>query len=176
MRLLRGRVTRLEGLIDGILHYSRIGRTDHTNVDVETADLVREIWELLAPPANAHLVLGDLPMLHTERVPLQQVLMNLIGNAIKYNAGRELRVEVGSRAAAVPTFYVKDNGVGIAPEFHERIWTLFQTLDARDKVESTGIGLAVVRKTVEGRGGKAWVESAAGAGATFWFTWPAGSP
>ena len=79
----------------------------------------------------------------------------------------------GKRAGAVWAFYIKDDGVGIAPEFQERIWGLFQTLEARDKVESTGIGLAVVRKIVETRGGKAWVESAAGAGAAFWFTWPA---
>jgi signal transduction histidine kinase len=97
----------------------------------------------------------------------------LIGNAIKYNPGRELIVEVG----AVPhgehwTLFVKDNGVGIPAEYHDRIWGLFQTLEARDKVESTGIGLAVVRKIVETRGGKTWIESAAGAGATFWFTWP----
>ena len=69
-------------------------------------------------------------------------------------------------------FAVADNGAGIAPEFHERIWGIFQTLEARDKVEGTGIGLAVVRKIVESRGGRAWVESVPGEGATFRFTWP----
>jgi signal transduction histidine kinase len=176
MRLLRGRVSRLEGLIEGILHYSRVGRTDDESSEIDTRAFVQEIWELLAPPPTASLVLGTLPTLQTARVPLQQVLMNLMGNAIKYNAGRELIVEVGARNASINsdamTFYVKDNGVGIAPEFHERIWGLFQTLEARDKMESTGIGLAVVRKIVEARGGRAWVESAAGAGATFWFMWP----
>jgi signal transduction histidine kinase len=174
MSLLRGRVLRLESLIDGILQYSRVGRAEGESVDVDLCAFVTEVWELIAPPPTAHLKLGVLTNLHTSRVPLQQVLMNLVGNAIKYNKDREVTVEVGQRAdASVPTFYVKDDGIGIAPEFHDRIWGLFQTLAARDKTESTGIGLAVVRKVVEGRGGKAWVESAAGAGATFWFTWPA---
>jgi signal transduction histidine kinase len=122
-----------------------------------------------------HIVIGrPLPTLRTTRVPLQQVVLNLVSNAIKYNPDRDLTIEVGAkRAGEIWAFYVKDDGVGIAPEFHERIWGLFQTLEARDKIESTGIGLAVVRKIVETRGGKAWVESAAGAGATFWFSWPA---
>ena len=66
---------------------------------------------------------------------------------------------------------MSDNGPGIAPEYHERIWGIFQTLDARDKVEGTGIGLSLVKKIVEARGGRAWVESSPGAGATFHFTW-----
>ncbi len=174
MRLLRGRVTRLEGLIDGILSYSRAGRADSSANEVDTRALVDEVWELLAAPPTAKLVLGALPSLFTARVPLQQVLMNLIGNAIKYNPERELTVEVGAHGEGdATTFYVKDDGVGIPPEFHDRIWGLFQTLESRDRVESTGIGLAVVRKIVEARGGRAWVESAAGAGATFGFTWPA---
>lgn len=175
MRLLRGRVTRLEALIEGILAYSRADR-DHGNAsDVDVANLAHDVWELLAPPSSIQLtVRTPLPTLRTARVPFQQVLLNLITNALKYNRERDdLAIEVGGRRAGeLWAFYVKDNGVGIAPEFHERIWGLFQTLEARDKVESTGIGLAVVRKIVEARGGKAWIESAAGAGATFWFSWP----
>jgi signal transduction histidine kinase len=173
MNLLRGRVSRLEGLIDGILHYSRANRHDGNTIDVDVDHLVREIWELLAPPSTASLVVGKLPTLSTLRVPLQQVLMNLMGNAIKYNRDREVTVEVGATEQEDGwVLYVKDNGVGIAPEFHQRIWQLFQTLEARDKVESTGIGLAVVRKIVESRGGRAWIESTPGSGATFYFSWP----
>jgi signal transduction histidine kinase len=86
----------------------------------------------------------------------------------------EPRIEV--RAAATGdgcTFTVTDNGPGIAPAFHERIWGIFQTLQPRDKVEGTGIGLALVKKIVEARGGRVWVDSVEGAGATFGFTWPA---
>ena len=175
MRLLRGRVTRLEGLIEGILAYSRADRNQGESIDVDVSQLAHDVVELLAPPSRVHIVIGrPLPTLRTTRVPLQQVILNLVANAIKYNPDRELTVEIGGkRAGDIWAFYIKDDGVGIAPEFHERIWGLFQTLEARDKIESTGIGLAVVRKIVETRGGKAWVESASGAGATFWFTWPA---
>lgn len=174
MNLLRGRVARLEGLIEGILSYSRANRHDGDSVELDLATFARETWELIAPPPTAHLVVRDLPILKTQRIPLQQVLMNLMSNAIKYNPGRELHVEVGARADGERhAIYVKDDGVGIAAEFHDRIWALFQTLEPRDKVESTGIGLAVVRKIVEARGGRAWVESRPDAGATFWFTWPA---
>jgi signal transduction histidine kinase len=98
--------------------------------------------------------------------------MNLIGNAVKYNPGRELHIELGGRADDDRyEFFVRDDGVGIAPEYHDRIWGLFQTLERRDKIESTGIGLSVVRKIVESHGGKTWIESQPGAGATFYFTW-----
>jgi signal transduction histidine kinase len=174
MRLLRGRVNRLEGLIEGILAYSRADRNPGDVTEVDVAQLARDVWELLSPPESARIVIAhDLPMLRSPRIPLQQILMNLVSNAIKYNPDRELIVEIGAeRRGEHWALFVKDNGVGIAPEYHDRIWGLFQTLEARDKVESTGIGLAVVRKIVETRGGKSWIESAAGAGATFWFTWP----
>jgi signal transduction histidine kinase len=173
MGLLRGRVARLENLIEGILSYSRAARGDDAVVDVDVGPFVKEIWELIAGPATSKLTILDMPRLRTERVPLQQVLMNLLSNALKYNDGK-VNIEVGARHEGETwAFYVKDDGVGIPPEFHQRIWGLFQTLEPRDKVESTGIGLAVVRKIVEARGGRAWVESQSGKGATFWFTWPA---
>jgi signal transduction histidine kinase len=175
MGLLRGRVARLENLIEGILSYSRADRGEEPTVDIDLAAFVREIWELIAAPATARITIHALPHLKSQTIPLQQVLINLMSNAVKYNAGA-VHVEVGAREQGDAwEIYVKDDGVGIPAEFHQRIWGLFQTLEPRDKVESTGIGLAVVRKIVEARGGRAWVESDAGAGATFWFTWPADS-
>jgi signal transduction histidine kinase len=141
---------------------------------VEVGALLREIVELLAPPADVAIVIGrEFPVLETERVPLQQVLLNLISNAIKYNrrAGAEVRVDA-VMTDGTWTFSVADNGPGIAPEFHERIFGIFQTLEARDKVEGTGIGLSVVKKIVEARGGRVTIESEVGSGATFRFTWP----
>jgi signal transduction histidine kinase len=101
--------------------------------------------------------------------------MNLIGNAVKYTRAErpDVLIRVDWRVTDDAfTFTVCDNGPGIAPEYHERIWGVFQTLAARDKVEGTGIGLSVVKKIVESRGGSVAVESAPGRGATFRFTWP----
>jgi signal transduction histidine kinase len=174
LHLLRGRVVRLENLIAGILAYSRAGRDSSEQVSVDVAALASEVWELLAPPPTAHLEITPLPQLFTARVQLQQILLNLIGNSVKYNANRELQITLSARRTGRRwEFTVADDGIGIAPEFAEKIWGLFQTLERRDKIESTGIGLSVVRKIVEARGGKTWVESELGRGATFRFTWPA---
>jgi signal transduction histidine kinase len=175
MQLLRGRVARLENLIGGILAYSRAGRVQGDVAELDVRALAAEAWELLSPPPTAHLALSpELPRLVAPRTQLQQVLMNLFGNAVKYNHGREVHVELGGRRIGrACEFYVRDDGVGIAPEYHDRIWGLFQTLERRDKIESTGIGLSVVRKIVESHGGHAWVESQPKQGATFYFTWAA---
>jgi PAS domain S-box-containing protein len=174
MQLLRGRVHRMEALIEGVLHYSRAGRRREKTEVVDVGSLVEETISLIDPPETARVtVKGAMPQLLTERVPLQQVFLNLINNAIKHgNAGGAV-VEVGSeRTSDGWRFSVSDNGPGIAPQFHDRIWQIFQTLAPRDSVEGTGIGLSVVRKIVETRGGRAWVESSEGQGATFYFTWP----
>lgn len=174
LRLLRGRVQRLEDLIQGVLEYSRAGRTADEPVEVDVAAVAHEVLDMLAPPANVEIrVDPNLPTLRTVRVPLHQVLMNLVSNAIKHNNHPRPKIEIG----AEPTsdgweLYVRDNGPGIAPRHQSQIWGLFQTLVSRDKCESTGIGLAIVRKIVEAHGGRVWVESEQGQGATFRFTWP----
>jgi PAS domain S-box-containing protein len=175
MRLLHGRVHRMEALIDGILQYSRAGRTQEPPERVDTAALLDEVVDLLAPPDGVDVVVQPgMPVITTERLPLQQVFMNLVGNAVKYG-GPGARVEVSAQpeGGGVCEFTVRDDGPGIAPEYHERIFTIFQTLEARDKVEGTGIGLSIVKKMVESRGGRVWVDSAPGRGAAFRFTWPA---
>jgi len=176
MRLLQGRVRRMQALIDGVLAYSRAGRMLTTPEPVDSGALVREAIELLAPPAEVRVQLAPrMPELRAERVPLQQVFMNLIDNAMKYARAHrpDVLIEVGWRDLEdACEFFVRDNGPGIAREYHERIWGIFQTLAPRDKVEGTGIGLSVVKKIVESRGGRVWVESEPGQGATFRFTWP----
>jgi signal transduction histidine kinase len=132
------------------------------------------VIEMLAPkPPAAVVIESSMPTLRTERVALQQVLMNLIGNALKHAERPDAEIRVEARDAGdAHEFRVRDNGPGIAPEFHDRIWGIFQTLQPRDKVESTGIGLAIVKKIVEAQGGRVAIESALGEGATFLFTWP----
>jgi PAS domain S-box-containing protein len=174
MALLRGRVRRLEALIDGILEYSRAGRVRHPVETVDVGRLLDEVWGQLTAPAAARLEVGPgMPVLTTEGPALRQVFRHLIGNAVRHARRDDVHVRVGVRedADSALVFSVADNGPGIAPHFHEKVWGVFQTLEARDKVENTGIGLSVVRKLVENRGDRAWVESAEGAGATFLFTW-----
>ena len=173
LELMRGRVHRMEALIDGILEYSRAGRVTAAAETVATGALARDVIELLAAPATVRFEIApDLPVLVTERLALQQVLLNLLGNAIKHGRGAEPAVSLhGTAVDGRYEFRVTDNGPGIAPIFHDRIWGIFQTLEARDKVEGTGIGLALVKKIVEGRGGRVWIDSAEGRGATFGFTW-----
>ena len=174
LHLMRGRVQRLESLINGILNYSSAGRRKNAPETVDVAAMLREAVELLALPPTASVTIGDaMPTLEVERVPFQQVFMNLIGNAVKYaqRPDPSVRVEVSDEEAFYH-FTVSDNGPGIAPEFHERIWGLFQKLEARSDVEGTGIGLSVVKKIIESRGGKTWVESQLGQGATFHVLWP----
>ncbi len=173
--LLRGRVSRLEHLIDGILRYSRAGRRAAELEEVDLGRLIEEVLDLLDPPADAIIEpLGRMPVLVTERVPLAQVLQNLIDNALRHGRGADgARVEIAVEQRDEGwSFAVRDHGPGIDPRFHDRIWGIFQTLGADAGGEGTGIGLSLVRKIVETRGGQVWIESRVGEGATFGFTWP----
>jgi PAS domain S-box-containing protein len=174
MEMLRGRVHRMEALIDGILQYSRAGRAKARPEDIDTGALARDVIELIAPPPGIKIQIPDtMPMIRSERIPLQQVFMNLLGNAIKHTRNDHPLIEIRwSDAGPFIEFTVRDNGPGIAQQYHERIFGIFQTLEARDKVEGTGIGLSVVQKIVEAKGGKVWVESETGKGARFKFLWP----
>ena len=174
MELLRGRVNRMELLIDGILQYSRAGRMRAKPERVDVDALVKDVIELIAPPARVQIsVMPGVPPIDTERVPLQQVFINLIGNAIKHAGAERPLIDVTwTDQSAWLEFAVADNGQGIAPQYHDRIFAIFQTLEARDRVEGTGIGLSVVKKIVEAQGGRVWVESEVGKGATFRFLWP----
>lgn len=175
LELLRGRVHRMEALIDAILDYSRAGRVAGRPERVDTRTLVGDIADLLAPPEGFRIEIQDpMPVLLADRVRLQQVFMNLIGNALKHHHAKHRgHVIVSSEdVGSHHRFTVRDDGPGIAPRFHEKVFVIFQTLEPRDKVEGTGIGLALVKKIVESQGGTIALESAEGQGATFRFTWP----
>lgn len=174
LELLQGRVRRMEGLIQGILEYSRAARSTGRTETVDVAKLVTDVAEMFAPSPPARIeVPAVLPTVRAERVALQQIFMNLVGNALKHAQRPDVHVQLEARDAGDHwEFRIADNGPGIAPAFQERIWGIFQTLEARDKVENTGIGLAIVRKIVESHHGRTWVESSEGHGAVFAFTWP----
>lgn len=114
-----------------------------------------------------------MPLLFTDRLLLGQVFSNLINNAIKHNPRQSGRVKISVKDLGdFYEFAVTDDGPGIAPEYHEKVFAIFSTLEARDKVENTGIGLSLVKKIVETQGGTIHLESQEGQGATFRFTWP----
>ena len=175
--LLRGRVTRMEALIDGILEYSRVGRVSGGSERTDVGKLLAEIVDLLAPPVGARVEIApNMPTIETERLRLQQVLMNLIGNALKHHdrpSQAVVKVSVRDVDRDFLEFSIADNGRGIAPQYHEKVFVIFQTLEARDKVESTGVGLSLVKKIVESEGGTIRIQSRGeGDGANFIFTWP----
>lgn len=174
LRLLKIRAARMDRLINGLLELARIGRIRQKPERVDVTELLHETIQLANPRDTARIMMiGELPMLVTDRAALQQVFLHLIVNALQH-AGREdvvVRVSATDRGDE-SELAIADNGIGIAPEHHTRVWQLFQTLGARDVIEATGIGLAIVRKQVETRGGRAWIDPAAPSGTTIRFTWP----
>jgi light-regulated signal transduction histidine kinase (bacteriophytochrome) len=174
MRLLVSRVRRMDGLIDGILLYSRVGRVKETMVAVDLERLVHEVIDLLAPPANITVTIANpLPTVMAEPTRIQQVFQNLLSNAIKYMDKPVGKIRIAcSEEKAQWKFSVTDNGPGIKEQHFAKIFQLFQTLAPRDRVESSGVGLALVKKIVEMYGGRVWVESTVGEGSTFFFTFP----
>lgn len=166
-----GRITRVQSLIDGLLEYARAGRDIVADEEVDVEGMVRELADLIGT-SDTSVVTENLPRLHTERLPLQQIFSNLLSNAVKY-AGRQATIRVACKEHEKDyEFSVTDNGPGISPEYHEKVFGLFQTLRERSDSESTGIGLAIVKKIVEERGGAIRLISSAGNGASFIFTWP----
>ncbi|MEJ7602107.1 MAG: GAF domain-containing protein [Kofleriaceae bacterium] len=174
--MLKGRAARMDKLINGLLELARIGRARQRAERVDVTELLHETIDLTAPPeASRILIIGAMPTLVAERFALQQVLLNLIGNAVQHSQRKDVVVRISAiERADEHEITVADNGVGVAPEHHDRIWELFQTLQSRDVVETIGIGLALVRKQVEANGGRAWIDPQPNnlPGATFRFTWP----
>jgi PAS domain S-box-containing protein len=174
MRLLVNRVHRMAGLIDGILQYSRVGRVKESLIPVDLNRVVAEVIDLLAPPQHIRVAVnGPLPVVVAEPTRIRQVFHNLLSNAIAYMDKPDGQVEIDcGEEGGHWRFAVRDNGPGIEARHFERIFQLFQTLAPRDRVESTGVGLSLVKKIVEMYQGRVWVESEPGQGSTFYFTYP----
>lgn len=172
--LLRGRVRRMQSLIDGILEYSRIGRLHIETKPVDTDKLVSDLIANLDIPENFLIKKNKrLPVITANKMRLEQVFMNLITNAVKYHDKPSGAIEIDYEYNDhFHQFSVSDDGPGIAPEYHEKIFMIFQTLQPRDTFESTGVGLSIVKKIIEEHGGKVWIQSEPGKGAKFIFTLP----
>jgi len=174
MQILRGRVFRLEGLINGLLEYSKIGRISVPTERLDVQTLLRETVDLLNPPMHIKInIQKGMPVFKTKKYLLQQVFINLISNAIKYNDKEEGTIAIMvSEMNNYYRFVVEDNGMGINKAYHDKVFEIFQTLQPRDKVEGTGVGLAIIKKSVEDMGGVISIESEETKGAKFIFTWP----
>ena len=170
-------VDKMQELLNDVLELSRIGRFVNPSEIIPFEELARAAIELVGGHIRERGVAlelqPDLPAVHGDRQRLIEVLQNLLDNAVKYIGDQpEPRIEIGQRGeeAGKPIFFVRDNGMGITDEYHERIFGLFNKLDARS--EGTGIGLALVKRIIEFHGGRIWVESEAGKGSAFCFTLP----
>jgi light-regulated signal transduction histidine kinase (bacteriophytochrome) len=170
--LLCHRVKRMGHLIDGILEYSRAGRIEETHEQIDLNTLVNDVIEMITPPESMQIAVeNDLPTVFGDRTRLEQVFQNLFSNAVKFMDKPEGKITIGCLDdGAFWKFSVADNGPGIDEKDHEKIFQIFQILASSDEQESTGVGLAIVKKIVEFYGGEIWVESTVGEGSTFLFT------
>lgn len=171
--------SRMQTLVDDLLHYSRLTRGDRTRYEVDMNRVMLGVLadlQLTIREAGGDVRVGSLPIILGDAGQLRALLQNLISNAVKYRAKeRHPAVEVGASVqSGEATFWVRDNGIGIDPRYFERIFVIFQRLHARSEYPGTGIGLAICKKIVDNHGGRIWVESAPEQGATFFFTLPTG--
>ena len=174
--LLINRVKRMDGLINGILQYSRIGRTREKKEKINLNTLVHRVLDAISSPEEIDIaILNSLPTITGDPTRMEQIFQNLLSNAIKFMNRPDGIIQVRcDDEKSKWRFSVKDNGPGIDPKYHDRIFKIFQTLSSRDEQENTGIGLTLVKKIVELYGGKVWVESEVSQGSTFFFTLPKG--
>lgn len=164
----------MQSLINDLLRYSRVGRQAQNFAPCDTRAVfgmvVSRLQEAIAT-SSATVTCGDLPTVIADERQLVQLFQNLIGNAIKYRSQEPPVVQVGAvRQEGEWLFWVRDNGIGIDPKYAERIFVIFQRLHTQEEYSGTGIGLAIAAKIVERHGGRIWVESESGQGATFYFT------
>ncbi len=174
LRLLIIRARRMSDFIDGILRFAEIGYVSEERHAIDVNALLTEIiGEIVIPESIEVVIEPNMPTVNAERLRLKQVFQNLLSNAVKYIDKPKGQVKIGcTEENGFWKFSVADNGCGINQKYFEKIFEIFQTLVPRDKIESTGIGLTIVKKIVELYGGKVWITSKIGEGSTFFFTLP----
>ena len=170
--------SRMQTLINDLLAYSRVGtrRQEFEPTECEAAfDQALANLKTAIEECHAVVTRDPLPTVLADRMQIGQLFQNLIGNAVKYRGTEPPQVHVSAkRSGSEWVFSVRDNGIGIDPQFAERIFVVFQRLHTRDEYPGTGIGLAICKRIVERHGGRIWVESEIGRGCTFYFTLPIG--
>jgi signal transduction histidine kinase len=173
---------KMQTLLNELLELSRVGRLKNEPVDLSLEELAREAADLvqgrIMERGIAVHIDADLPCVYGDRPRLVEVLQNLLDNAAKFMGDQtEPRIEIGQSGEdaerGMPIFYVRDNGIGVAPDHHDRIFGLFNKLDPR--TDGTGVGLALVKRIIEVHGGRIWIQSEVGKGSTFFFTLPPSS-
>lgn len=167
---------RMQALIEDLLSYSRVGTRGRPFAPVDCEAVLARVLRVLqvtVDETGAEVTHGPLPTVLADESQLGQVIQNLIANAIRFRAEAPPRVHVSAERGDLEwTLSVRDNGIGVAPEHAQRIFVIFQRLHGRTDYPGTGIGLAVCKKIVERHGGRIWVDSELGRGATFKFTIP----
>jgi light-regulated signal transduction histidine kinase (bacteriophytochrome) len=170
-------VTRMQSLINDLLAYSRIGAQSEPVQPIDCAAIVKEAMANLATSiseSGAAVTYNGLPTLKVNSAQMVQVFQNLIGNAIKFRSERPPEIHIkAERTGGDMKFTVRDNGIGIEPQYFAQIFGLFKRLHSRKTHPGSGIGLAICKKIVERQGGQIWVESEPGRGTSFYFTVPA---
>jgi PAS domain S-box-containing protein len=175
---ITGAVARMQRLIRDLFAYSRVGRSGDTKSAVDCNVLIQHVVDDLAAAvaeSGAEISWSELPTVRVDPRQMRQLMQNLIGNALKFRGDVRPRVHVSAERSDSSWIYtVQDNGIGIDPQYFDRIFVIFQRLHGRRAYEGTGLGLALCKKIVEGHGGQIWVESEIGKGSAFRFRLPAG--
>jgi len=169
--------SRMNRLIDSLLEAAKAGyEARQAMVEVNTRRVAERALEFLRPPieeTGAKISLGWLPAVHANEEQLLRLFQNLIGNAIKYRGLNTPEIHISARSDAADwVFAVRDNGIGIDPRSQHRVFEIFQRLEGTSRQEGSGVGLAICKQIVESHGGRIWVDSLPGQGATFLFTIP----
>ncbi|WP_255155160.1 CHASE3 domain-containing protein [Ferruginibacter sp. HRS2-29] len=166
---------RMRQIILDLLEFSKAGRSEEKEQDVSIQELLDELLQLYAAEIAEKKVvinIGEMPVLHRAKAPLRQIFQNLLGNSLKYHPeGRQPAINITAKEKATHwEFIIQDNGIGIDPKYHEKVFVIFQRLHNRERFSGTGMGLAITKKIIENLGGGIWVESEEGKGSAFHFT------
>ncbi|QQG35277.1 MAG: PAS domain S-box protein [Micavibrio aeruginosavorus] len=174
--LLRDRVKRLETLLEDILSYSRAGRIIDKPMKIDIGEILGNLVDTHVPKEFRVDIIGPMPVMFSPRTPIEQIFANILSNAVKHHDKGKGCIEISCRLqGSFYEFVVQDDGPGIPPEYHQRVFEMFQTLKPRDEVDGSGLGMSIIKKLVEWQGGKVWIVSPAGPhghGTAIHFLWP----